>query len=146
MKLRETHKLPCTDNNLKEQIKLILNAKHWDPFSTLGMHIIEKDGKKVIAVRAFLPEAQTVRIVDIKANKSYQMEKIHKAGFFEAICTDKKDIFLYRISIKSIDGTTAEFYDPYSFLPVLSDFDLHLIGEGSHYKTYEKLGAHAAGN
>jgi len=25
---------------------------------------------------------------------------------------------------------------------VLTDFDLHLIGEGSHYKQYEKLGAH----
>lgn len=25
---------------------------------------------------------------------------------------------------------------------ILSDFDLHLIGEGSHYKQYEKLGAH----
>jgi 1,4-alpha-glucan branching enzyme len=25
---------------------------------------------------------------------------------------------------------------------VLTDFDLHLIGEGSHYKEYEKLGAH----
>ena len=70
------------------------------------------------------------------------MEKVHKAGFFEAICTGKKDIFLYRISIKSLDGATAEFYHPYSFLLVLSDFDLHLIGEGSHYKTYEKLGAH----
>jgi 1,4-alpha-glucan branching enzyme len=26
---------------------------------------------------------------------------------------------------------------------VLTDFDLHLIGEGTHYKNYEKLGAHA---
>lgn len=25
---------------------------------------------------------------------------------------------------------------------ILTDFDLHLIGEGSHYKKYEKLGAH----
>ncbi len=25
---------------------------------------------------------------------------------------------------------------------ILTDFDLHLIGEGSHYKQYEKLGAH----
>ena len=25
---------------------------------------------------------------------------------------------------------------------VLTDFDLHLIGEGTHYKNYEKLGAH----
>ncbi len=27
---------------------------------------------------------------------------------------------------------------------VLTDFDLHLIGEGTHYKNYEKLGSHVA--
>jgi 1,4-alpha-glucan branching enzyme len=26
--------------------------------------------------------------------------------------------------------------------PLLSDFDLHLFAEGTHYRTYEKLGAH----
>ena len=26
--------------------------------------------------------------------------------------------------------------------PFLTDFDLHLLGEGSHYRNYEKLGAH----
>jgi len=26
--------------------------------------------------------------------------------------------------------------------PFLTDFDLHLLGEGSHYRSYEKLGAH----
>jgi hypothetical protein len=26
----------------------------------------------------------------------------------------------------------------------LTDFDLHLLAEGSHYRTYEKLGAHLA--
>ncbi len=26
--------------------------------------------------------------------------------------------------------------------PVLTDFDLHLIAEGTHFRTYEKLGAH----
>ena len=25
---------------------------------------------------------------------------------------------------------------------VLTDFDLHLLAEGTHYRTYEKLGAH----
>ncbi len=129
-------------NDLKDQIKLIVNARHWDPFQVLGMHIIERDGLKQIAVRAFLPEAQTASVIDIKAKKSYPMDKVHKAGFFEAICTDKEDVFRYRICIKSIDGTTADFYDPYSFLPVLSDFDLHLLGEGSHHESYEKLGSH----
>ena len=30
----------------------------------------------------------------------------------------------------------------YPFPQILTDFDLHLIGEGTHYKNYEKLGAH----
>jgi 1,4-alpha-glucan branching enzyme len=29
------------------------------------------------------------------------------------------------------------------FPPILSDLDLHLFGEGKHYRIYEKLGAHA---
>ncbi len=129
-------------NDLKEQIKLIINANHWDPFQVLGNHIIEKDGRKSVAVRAFLPEAAMAWVVDIKTNKLFEMGKSHKAGFFEAIIIEKKDVFPYQIRVKTLDGTISEFYDPYSFLPVLSDYDIHLFGEGTHYKTYEKLGAH----
>ena len=32
--------------------------------------------------------------------------------------------------------------DAYVFPPVLTDFDLHLLGEGSHWQSYEKMGAH----
>ena len=32
--------------------------------------------------------------------------------------------------------------DPYRFPPVLSDFDLYLLGEGNHLTLYDKLGAH----
>ena len=139
---------------LKDQIKLILNANHWDPFQVLGIHIIEKEGKKVTAVRSFLPEAEKAWVIQAKSKeqrannkiseeeKAYPMQKIHKAGFFEAIFDDKKDIFPYLIRIKSYEGVMSEFHDPYSFMPVLTDFDLHLLSEGSHYKTYEKLGAH----
>ena len=28
--------------------------------------------------------------------------------------------------------------------PFLTDFDLHLIAEGTHYQTYQRLGAHPA--
>ena len=125
--------------DLKEQIRLIVQADHWDPFQVLGMHSVDGENKK--AVRAFLPEAQEAWVVDMEKKKSYPMEKIHDAGFFQTII-DKKSIFLYSLKIKSHEGKTSEFYDPYCFLPVLSDFDLHLIGEGRHYKNYEKLGAH----
>ena len=130
------------DKDLKSQIKLIINADHRDPFEVLGSHIIEQDSERLVAVRAFLPEASESWVVDMKTKKLHPMEKIHKAGFFQAIFPERKDVFAYRIRIKSLEGTVSEFYDPYSFLPVLTDFDLHLIGEGNHYNLYEKLGAH----
>ena len=129
-------------NDLKEQIKLIVNANHWDPFQVLGNHIVEKEGTKSVAIRAFLPEAEEAWVIDLHTNKMYQMEKLHAAGFFEAVVAEKKKVFPYKIRIKSFEGIISEFYDPYSFMPVLSDFDIHLISEGSHYKEYEKLGAH----
>lgn len=129
-------------NDLKEQIKLIINANHWDPFQVLGIRIIKKEGKKAVTVRAFLPEAKEAWVVDINTKGLYQMEKIHKSGFFESISAEKKDVFPYLIRLNSYEGMISEFYDPYSFMPVLTDFDLYLFGEGSHYKKYEKLGAH----
>lgn len=129
-------------NELKEQIKLIVNANHWDPFQVLGNHIVEKEGTKSVAIRAFLPEAEEAWVIDLHTKKMYLMEKLHAAGFFEAVVAEKKKVFPYKIRIKSFEGIISEFYDPYSFMPVLSDFDIHLISEGSHYKEYEKLGAH----
>src|SRR6185312_390844 len=32
--------------------------------------------------------------------------------------------------------------DPYRFPLLLSDYDLHLLAEGTHYRSYERLGAH----
>ncbi|MCX5718258.1 MAG: 1,4-alpha-glucan branching protein GlgB [Nitrospirae bacterium] len=127
---------------LKEHIKLIIKAEHWDPFQTLGMHEVRTDGKKAITVRAFMPEADKAWVVDTGKNKSYEMETTHKAGFFEKDFENRNDFFQYKLKVKTSDNRIAEFFDPYSFMPVLSDFDLHLIGEGSHYKKYEKLGSH----
>src|SRR4029077_12559180 len=37
---------------------------------------------------------------------------------------------------------TIELDDPYRYGRVLTDFDLHLLSEGTHYRAFEKLGAH----
>ena len=34
-----------------------------------------------------------------------------------------------------------DLVDPYQFGPVLTDFDLHLFAEGTHYRAWEQLGA-----
>src|SRR3989338_1024035 len=129
--------------NLKHQIDLILHSSHSDPFHVLGAHPVEVDENDVVAVRAFLPEAKEVSVIDpAKDNKEYLMNKLHKEGFFEVFIYEAKEVFPYKLKKINHDGSVSIFHDPYSFLPVLTDFDLHLMGEGTHYKKYEKLGAH----
>ena len=47
-------------------------------------------------------------------------------------------------SCSSRSGTdrTRMIDDPYRFPPLLSDFDLHLHGEGTQYESYRTMGAH----
>jgi 1,4-alpha-glucan branching enzyme len=48
----------------------------------------------------------------------------------------------YRLRLTFPDGHVLDIDDPYRYGRVLSDFDLHLLGEGAHYRLHEKLGAH----
>ena len=70
------------------------------------------------------------------------LQAIHPEGFFEAVFTDEANTFPYRLRAEGSAGHTWEFDDPYRFPPVLTDYDLHLLGEGTHYRNWEKLGAH----
>ncbi len=71
------------------------------------------------------------------------MERIHPAGLFEAICPHPNGNGPPRYLIESADedGEKTTMHDPYSFPQLLTDYDLHLLGEGSHWKCYERLGA-----
>ena len=40
------------------------------------------------------------------------------------------------------NGSTEEIEDPYRFPPLISDFDLHIHGEGTQYESYRTMGAH----
>jgi 1,4-alpha-glucan branching enzyme len=33
-------------------------------------------------------------------------------------------------------------HDPYAFPPMLTDYDIYLMGQGQHWRSYERLGAH----
>ncbi len=121
-----------------EEIGLILRAEHSDPFHVLGAHPVEVDGQPAVAVRAFLPRAPRAWVV--REACATPCARIHAEGFFEAIFSGERQVFPYRLRVE-YQGQ-HEFDDPYRFTPVLTDFDLHLLAEGTHYNTYEKLGAH----
>lgn len=127
---------------LKEEIERIVHSAWPDPFEILGIHVIKWGGKEYVAVRAFLPDAADAAVVEVGSGREYPMKRLHKDGFFEAVIRGRTDVFQYRLKKTDQGNKTSLIIDPYSFLPVLSDYDLYLIAEGTHYNQYDKLGAH----
>jgi 1,4-alpha-glucan branching enzyme len=127
----------------KEMYKVI-RGQHVDPFRVLGMHKVDIGEGCVqgIAVRAFFPNACKINVVCLDELHKYAMKKIDDSGFFETVVFDKPDFFKYKLEVTDFSNNTFMTYDPYSFLPVLSEYDLYLFNEGSHHKIYERLGAH----
>jgi 1,4-alpha-glucan branching enzyme len=140
MELTAVPKLPTV---LPAEILKILHGEHDDPFSILGMHAVNLNDNPGIAVRAFLPEAQSAHVVEIGAGEQLRpMAPIEGSEFFEAVFPERQAPFRYQIEIADFSGQIRRFADPYSFMPILGDLDLHLFGEGNHLEIYEKLGSH----
>ncbi len=110
----------------------IIAGRHADPFSYLGPH--SENGATV--VRAYLPNAQ--RVVAVGDSGEHELKQIDPAGLFTGPLDGSQH---YRLRARFGD-VEVELEDPYRFPPVLSDYDLYLLGEGNHLRMYEKLGAH----
>lgn len=125
------------------ELESIINVQHGDPHTVLGMHEINKNGKNMLVVRVFNPQAKAISVIDPKKpNKKYEMKLIHTDGFFEAVIKERKKWFRYMLEITFNDDSQWQCYDAYSFAPVISEFDTYLFSQGTNYKIYEKLGAH----
>jgi 1,4-alpha-glucan branching enzyme len=136
---------PTARPTSEHDMNLIVHAAHWDPFSVLGPHEITVNGKPAWVIRAFLPDAKSSWVVDLTKGEPgvrVPMKQVHEDGFFEAVFTDHAERFPYRIAVENHERHTWQFVDPYQLGPVLTDYDLHLLVEGTHYKNYERLGAH----
>jgi 1,4-alpha-glucan branching enzyme len=123
-----------------DEIVRVINAEHSDPFSVLGMHHAESGNS--LAVRVFIPNADEINVIELSNNIRYKMELIHEKGLFEVLFKDRTEFFKYCLEVKDNMNNIFIVHDPYSFLPVLPDFDIHLFNEGNNHKIYEKLGAH----
>ncbi|MGE5506492.1 MAG: 1,4-alpha-glucan branching protein GlgB [Actinomycetota bacterium] len=113
----------------------IANGTHGDPFAVLGPH---PHGDKLV-VRTFQPQAKAVWLVSPPGRT--EMERVHPEGLFVGR-VDADMGGSYRLLVEYADGRTEEVEDPYRFHPVLGELDIHLLVEGRHLRTYEKLGSH----
>jgi 1,4-alpha-glucan branching enzyme len=126
----------------KEVVRAIVRGEHGDPFAVLGPHVITQKGRGVVTIRAFLPGAEKVTVLPTDSDRLPRpMVRIHAEGLFEVVFPKDEAVFTYRLEVVG-GGGGRQMEDPYRFPSTLSDFDLLLIGEGKHYRSYEKLGAH----
>jgi len=120
--------------SLSHEARDVIAARHSDPFHFLGPH----DENDQTIVRVYLPEAERV-IALVPDGSERELDRVDPAGLFAGPIGQQQ--YRYRLRAKW-DGHEVELEDPYRFPPVLSDFDLYLLGEGNHLKLYDKLGAH----
>ena len=120
----------------KEDVGRLIKGELRDPHSLLGKHP-GPNGTTII--RAYRPEAQAVRVL-VDGEVAAKLESVHPDGLFEG--TVDESVESYELEIDYTDGSSFTLKDPYSFLPTLGDIDLHLVGEGTHQRLWEKLGAH----
>lgn len=115
-----------------------MSGDHGDPFAVLGMHL--EEGKLV--VRALMPGAVDIELIEIKTGRCLaKMERSEGSDLFEAVVPRRKNHFPYRLRI-DWGSHRQELQDPYRFPAVLGEMDAWLLAEGTHYRPYEKLGAH----
>ncbi len=126
-----------------EKVVPLFEGRHQNPFEVLGPHPVVAEGRPAMAVRAYLPNSQQAWVVDAAHSRLQPMRRIHPAGLYEAICPMPQDQAnnQYLLRVADNAGTQSMSYDPYAFPPLLTDFDLYLLGEGRHWSSYSKLGA-----
>ena len=122
-----------------KELDRVISSDHHDPFVVLGLHVIEHEPTSAI-IRTFLPLAESVRLV-VNGEKR-DMYKMREEGLFEIVVVDYVEPFKYQFEATCYNKSTRTIYDPYRFLPQLSEFDRYLFNKGNHYEIYNHLGAH----
>jgi 1,4-alpha-glucan branching enzyme len=108
------------------------------PVDWFGMHPLPTGG---LLVRTYVPWAERVEVLDrATGGSAAEMRKVHPEGLFEAVIPSEQP-FSHRFRLHG-NGRTWEAEDPYRFGSVLGELDRYLLGEGTHLRSYERLGAH----
>ena len=113
-----------------------------EPFALLGPHRVTVDGGPGLIVRTIQPGASEVHLVT--PGRIFPMQRVRPEGLFEVTMPGvgaDGGAFTYLFRVRE-GSATRDVIDPYQFGRVLSDFDLHLFAEGTHYRAWERFGSH----
>jgi len=117
-----------------EDARRLQQGIHDDPFSVLGPH--ETGAKRALAV--FHPGLS--RLEAVTGKKTVALDRHPDApDLFVGPLPGKGD---YRLRATNGEGHEWEFEDPYRFGPVIGEMDEYFLGEGTHRRLWQILGAH----
>jgi 1,4-alpha-glucan branching enzyme len=122
----------------KNDIELICNASHGDPFAALGPH---QASPKRCSVRCFLPHATQVSVLSPQGQTLATLAPRYSTNFFEGTVPMAAGD-AYQFQVQWASGQSSLLEDPYRFPLVLGEVDIWLLGEGTHLRPFEVLGAH----
>jgi 1,4-alpha-glucan branching enzyme len=125
----------------EDELNRVIYAYHHDPFTVLGAHPVQLEGKPAVSVRAMLPGTEEAWVVP-DGGLPVSMDRKDGTDFFEAQFPERDQVFPYEIRTLDQSGRESQARDPYSYLPVITPDDEYLFNQGNHWRTYEKLGAH----
>lgn len=111
----------------------IVGGWHSEPFAVLGPHKHAR-GWEVVA---FVPGADRLWVLTGKT----EVEAIAFPGFPGLFTHQMARKANYRFRAEAND-IMWEFDDPYRFGPVMGEVDEYLLGEGTHHRLWQVLGAH----
>ena len=113
----------------RSEAEALAEGRHTDPFAVLGYHKTEHGGRIV----ALVPDAERLWAM---AETETELAQVVPGVFCGAWEGGR-----YRLRARNAISTW-DFEDPYRFGPVLGAIDEYLIGEGTHRRLWEVLGAH----
>lgn len=121
------------------EARAIAAGEHGDPFSVLGLHEIDGD----LVLRCFRPGAETIEVLEEGSGKALvKLSPVEGVdSLFAAKVPRRQKRFSYRLRMTHGSDVWTET-DPYAFGPVLGDMDEYLLGEGTHGRLWQALGAH----
>ncbi len=126
------------DHDLDEgTARAIAEGRHGDPFSVLGP---QKRGQKQGGgwlITAFVPGADRLWVLSGKKAE----EAAPYPGIPGLFTHRQPRRAAYRLRAEG-HGGEWEFEDPFRFGPVLGEMDEYLLGEGTHRRLWQVLGAH----
>ena len=116
-----------------DQTEALIQGRHGDPFAVLGPHT-GPDGAPWVTV--WLPGAAAVVVV--AGPHAWPLPCVAGAGVFSGPTQVQGH---YQLRVRWSGGHETLQEDPYRFGTVLGEMDVWLLGEGSHLRPYEILGA-----